>query len=179
MDFLEEVSEVNCWKQKRKLIIPVLSSPKKHWVLNQLSFIYAYDLDNFEECILTFNHNDAQNLHISVLSDFVGQDNFIYQKKYLNDCGQNYDAQMAFWLETNDKLDVEVPFTIRRYWNQFRNVENINDCIPIMKWLEWCREVKDKFVLNVKKYEPDETLKQYDKLLENLSIIEKNGLFTL
>jgi hypothetical protein len=38
--------------------------------------------------------------------------------------------------------------------------------------------MKDKFVLTVKDYEANQTLKDYDLFLTNLSKIEKNGIFT-
>ncbi len=174
--FLETLDEIKEWKNIKKLIIPVLSDPKKHWAINRVSFIYVYDLTSFNESVISFNHCDAEPVNICVLSDFIGLGNYIYHKKYLGDCRGNYDAQMAYWIETNQRLEQEPSNIIKSYWNQFKGYENINDCIPIMKWLEWCRDLKDKFVIKVKNYDPDETLKQYDKLLENLSIIEKNGL---
>ena len=174
--FLETEDEVKQWQDKEKLVILVLSDPKKHWVLNQVSFAYFYDLNLFEEAIISINHIDASNLHISVLRDFLGENNYIYQKKILGDCGLNFEAQIAFWLETNQRLEQEYNQVIRSYHHSYPNLENCNDIIPIMKWLEWCRDLKDEFVLKVKDYEITNTLLEYDKLLENLSIIEKNGL---
>lgn len=176
--FLETEDEVKQWQDKEKLVILVLSDPKKHWVLNQVSFAYFYDLNLFEEAIISVNHTDATNLHISVLTNFLGENNYIYQKKVLGDCGLNFEAQIAFWLETNQRLDHDWNKTIRNYHHFYPNLENVNDIIPIMKWLEWCRDVKDKFVLKVKNREKTQTLVEYDRLLDNLAIIEKNGIFT-
>lgn len=178
MEFIEDIERVKIWKDRRKLIIPVLSDANKHWVLNQVSFAYFYDLNLFEEAIVSINHTDALNLHISVLRDFRGENNYIYQKKVLGDCGLNFEAQIAFWLETNQRLEHEYNQVIRSYHHSYPNLENCNDIIPIMKWLEWCRDLKDKFVLKVKDYNITNTLIEYDKLLENLTIIEKNGIFT-
>lgn len=178
MKFLETEQELLQWPNSNNFIIPVLSNPFQHWAINRISFIYFYNLNLHSEAIVSINHNDSENLHISLINDFIGQDNYIYQKKYLSDCRFVYDAQMTFWLQTNERLEHEVPFVIRSYWNQFKGYENINDCVPIMKWLEWCRDLKDKFVLKVKEYEPTQTLKDYDLFLTNLSKIEKNGIFT-
>lgn len=176
--FLETEDEVKQWQDKEKLVILVLSDPKKHWILNQVSFAYFYDLNLFEEAIISINHTDALNLHISVLRDFLGENNYIYQKKILGGCGLNFEAQIRFWLETNQRLEQEYNQVIRSYYHSYPNLENCNDIIPIMKWLEWCRDLKDKFVLKVKDYKITNTLIEYDKLLENLTIIEKNGIFT-
>lgn len=178
MKFIETNQELLRWPKSNNLIIPVLSNPFQHWALNQVSFVYFYNLNLYTEAIVSINHNDSENLQISVLSDFLGQDNYIYQKKYLSDSAANYDAQMAFWLQSIERFDHEIPFVIRSYWNQFKGYDNINDCVPIMKWLEWCREMKDKFVLTVKDYEANQTLKDYDLFLTNLSKIEKNGIYT-
>lgn len=177
MKFLETEQELIKWSNN--LIIPVLSNPFKHWAINRISFVYFYDLNLYTESIVSINHNDSETIPISILSDFIGQDNYLYHKKYLTDSTQNYEAEMAFWLQTNERLDHEIPLVIRSYWNQLKEYENINDCVPIMKWLEWCREVKDKFVLKVKNYEPNQTLKDYDLFLTNLSKIEKNGINVL
>lgn len=174
MEFVESIPKP---LKEQNLIVPVLSDPKKHWSQNRVSFIYCYGLKTFQEQILTFNHIDCLNLQISVLSNFLGTGNYIHQKKYLSDCGGNFDAQMAFWLETNQPLKVDYNQTIRFYHSSMTGVENLNDFIPIMKWLEWCREIKDVWVSKVQSYEITETLQQYDLLLENLSIVEKNGLF--
>jgi len=178
MKFIETNQELLQWPNSNNLIIPVLSNPFQHWALNQVSFVYFYNLNLYTEAIVSINHNDSENLQISFLSDFLGQDNYIYQKKYLSDSTANYDAQMAFWLQSNERFDHEIPFVIRSYWNHFKGYDNINDCVPIMKWLEWCREMKDKFVLTVKDYEATQTLKDYDLFLTNLSKIEKNGIYT-
>lgn len=176
--FLETEQEIKEWQNREKLVILVLSDPKKHWVLNQVSFAYFYDLNLFEEAIVTINHTDATNVHISVLTNFLGENNYLYPKKYLDVSGANFDAQTAFWLETNQRLDQDYNSTIRNYHHFYPNLENVNDIIPIMKWLEWCRDVKDKFVLKVKGRTKTETLIEYDRLLQNLTIIEKNGIFS-
>ena len=177
MQFIESTQELALWKDKCKLIVPVLSDHKKHWAVNRISFLYFYDLNLFTEAIVSINHSDSQNVPQSLLSGLLGSDNYIHHKKYLSDSAQDYDAQIAFWIETNQPLKVDYGSSIRTYHNSLSKIENLNDSIPIMKWLEWCREVKDKFVLSVKRFTPDQTLKDYDQLLMNLAIIEKNGLF--
>ena len=162
----------------KKLIIPILSDGKKHWTENRISFIYFYNLETFEESILGINHSDVSTCEIQTLSDFVGNDNYILNSKYLIDCEANYEANLVVWFETNKKLEVEENKTIRSYQSQFQTKENINDCIPIMKWLEYCRDIKDEFMVYYKDFKIDEPFIKYNQFLKDLAEIEKNGLFT-
>lgn len=165
---------------QKQLIIPILSDHKKHWAINQVSFVYFYNLETFQEWIVGINHNDCESFTICVLSDFFDKGNIIYHKKYLVDCGANHDANLAFWMQTNGRLDedLKVPPTVKYYWNLYKDLENINDVIPIMKWLDYVRDIKDVFILNCRDFRVDEPFLKYDEFLTNLALIEKNGIGT-
>jgi hypothetical protein len=47
-----------------------------------------------------------------------------------------------------------------------------------MKWLEYCRDIKDSFMFSFNGFEISEPFRRYDQLLDDLAEIEKNGLFT-
>lgn len=180
MNFLDSklIPQFTEFINQRTLWVPVLSDRKKHWAVNQVSFVYFYGLERFDEWIVGIHHNDCHSFQISFLSDLVGKGNYVYQKKYLSDCAQDYEAQLAFWFESNERLDkeLEIPVTIRQFWNWYPHQQNLNDCIPIMKWLEYCREIKDKFVLSCQNHKIDNAFVQYNQLVTNLANIERSGL---
>lgn len=173
---------------KPKLLIPILSDHRKHWTENRISFIYGYCLESNEEFILNLFHNDSKNVQICDLSDFIGNDNYIYQKKYLSDSRYgsvnskgNFEANLVTYFQTGRKIEVDLPRTVYHYWNKFDEIDNLNDCIPLMKWLEFCRDVKDIFLISYnidKGISLKEPFLKYDQLLTDLAEIEKNGLFT-
>ena len=162
------------------LMIPILSDRKRHWINNRVSFVYYFGLGTFEEWIVGFTHNDCYFFTESFLSDFKCSGQYVYRKKYLVDCGANHEAELAFWFETNTRLgdDVDFPTTILDYHRRFSHKENVNDFIPIMKWLEYCQDIKDRFVLKCTNFIIDEPFIKYEQLLDDLVTIEKNGLFT-
>ncbi len=162
-----------------KLIIPILKNPWQHWVLNEVSFIYVYDTLTFEETFVNKSHNDLPEGNIEAYFQRFPKNNIIYRKKVLNQNSVGYDMEMVYWLETNQRLEPETNPVIRQYWNWYKDDMEVNDFIPIMKWLEYCQDIKDKFIFKVKTVDfESSTLQQYDKLLENLTQIERNGLYT-
>jgi len=183
MNFLDSrlESQFTKFMDQKTLWIPVLSDHKKHWCQNRISFVYFYGLETYEEWIVGTNHNDCDQYQISFLSDFLSRGNTIYQKKYLSDSTQDYDAQLAFWFMTNERLDknLQIPNTVRQFWHLYPTQQNLNDCIPIMKWLDYCREIKDRWVVGCKNFVMDDVFLQYDKMITNLAKIEKNGLYTI
>lgn len=162
------------------LFIPILSDPKKYYVENRLSFIYIYTLQTWNEFILGLNHNDTYGFDMSILNEFQFRDVYCYKKKYLGRQETKYkayEAELVVWFNTNKKLEAEIPLQVRQYWNWYPNLENVNDCIPIMKWLEYCRNVKDRFIIQYNNFELDESFLKYNQLLTDLEEIERNGLF--
>ena len=175
MLWLEKLEDI---PKGQKFIIPIQSDQFKHWTQNRISFIYGLNLETDEEFILGFNHNDLTNVEILRLNEFLGKDNYILNSKYLIDCTGNFEANLVSWFNVNKKIEVQFSNIIRSYQVQFSNKENINDCIPIMKWLEWCREVKDEFLIHFDEFELTESFIKYNQLINDLVEIEKNGLFS-
>jgi hypothetical protein len=187
MVWIDKIEELQKFNSGKKLSIPILSDHKKHWSENRISFIYLYNLETFEEVVLGFNHNDVSPCKILRLSNFITEDDYCYKAKYLSglnvnlkeiESGEIYEAELVVWFNSNKPLKVEEGNIIRSYWNQFQDIENVNDSIPIMKWLEYCRDVKDEFLIHFKDFEVTEGFLKYNQFLIDLAEIEKNGLFT-
>lgn len=155
MNFERQYNRLN-----ETLFIPVLSSHKKHWTQSNVSFVYCYDLVNHTETIVGITHNDCSKGQVPTPTN---QD-YVYNSKYLNNIG--IEAKMLIWLSNYQlqKHPIHIPFRV--------------DAYPIMLWLKHCRDIKDEFVLAYLKFNQFESLKYYDDLQRDLSIIEKNGLWT-
>lgn len=172
------LTEKKTFHENPLLLIPILSDPKVHWCKNRVSFAYLFNLTTFEEFLLGFHHNDIPRFDISILRDFLSSEVYVYRKKYVFDLSGIYDVEMVHWYQTNQRFSIEVNKVIRRYWQDFKDHPNVNDFIPIMKHLEMCREIRDKFMLQWHKFELTESFKKYQQISDNLSKIEKNGLCT-
>jgi hypothetical protein len=163
-----------------KLIVPVLSDHKAHWCTNRLSFAYVFNISTHQELMLGFNHNDLHRFDRKVLSPLVGKDTFALKKKYLYglpNWESMLDIEMVHWFATNERFYYEVDRTVKRYWSDFRNTPNVNDFIPIMRHLETCRSVKDNILTQLTSITISESLIRYQKISDNLSEIEMQGLY--
>lgn len=163
-----------------RLIIPVLSDHKAHWCINRLSFVYVFNICTHQELMLGFHHNDIYALNQDALFPFLGKDTFVLKKKYLYgfpNWGPMLDIEMIHWYFTNQRFSYDVDRTVKRYWSDFKDTNNVNDFIPIMRHLETCRSVKDNIITQLNNISVSESLIRYQKTLDNLSEIEIQGLY--
>lgn len=161
------------------LLIPILRDSKKHYTQTQISFIYIYGLETYNEYIINLHHNDCGCVEICGINNFLGTEVYCYRKKYLSTLPLKLgalEAELVYWFKTNKRLTPDIPIQVQQYWSWYRNVNNLNDCIPIMKWLEYCRDVKDRFVVQYNSFELTNSFVKYNELLDNLEQIERNGL---
>lgn len=165
---------------ERCLLVPVLRDTHVHWNLTSPSFIYVYGLQSHTEWCVGFTHNDCENFTISVLNAFFYKPNYLYQKKVLVDCGACGDAETVFWMQTGQRLNEEVttPQICHEYWRTFAGHKNVNDFIPIMRWLEYCKDVKDVFVAACRGFDFDTPFRRMERMVLNFAEIDKTGLQT-
>jgi len=178
MLFLDDYGKI---EDQKILLIPILRDHKKHYCENEISLIYIFGLETYQEQILNLTHNDCLNREIYVLNNFLDREVYCYKKKYLGGFReklQAYDVELLYWFNTNRKMEIKTPPEIRKYWIWYSDFDNVNDSIPIMKWLEYCRDIKDIFMVQYNKFQITEPFKKYNELLDNLEQIERNGLFT-
>lgn len=180
MKFVGKIEELEPLRNQEKIVIPVLSDPNKHWSQNRISFIYFYLIRTFEEYIVGINHNDTCGFEIRPVLDFLSEGDYVYKKKFLSQENVNlseiWDVEMLHWFQTNQKLVPETFPVIRDFQVQFKEIKNINDSIPIMKWLDHCRDIKDRFLSIYNGFEVTEPFIKYNQFLDDLSEIEKNGI---
>lgn len=168
------------FKNDPKIIVPILSDTKAHWCVNRLSFAYVFNIHTHSELMLGFNHNDIYRFDPSILGDFVHDNCFVYKKKYLYDFRHKdnvFDVEMLYWYNTNQRFNLDAGPVIRRYWTDFKEYPNVNDFIPIMKQLEYCRNIKDKLLNQITDFNITEPLRRYQNIADNLVEIEINGLY--
>lgn len=157
-------------------IFRILSDPKKHWTQNRVSFVYFSDPKS--ESIINFHHNDVpkcptiDDLHlIDTLYSFPQiVDPATSGEEIEGVSGKMMNAELAYWFKTGKKANLEPDSTIRRYWDM--GAKNVNDAIPIMRWLDHCRKIRDLvggLVVD------DPAFAVYDRFVMNLRSIERRG----
>ena len=174
MFYIESYTDID-WCDDTNIVVPVLSDRHLHWTENRLSFVYVYNTRLHQEAIVGINHNDLSGASESLLLNFIGKGNYVYRKKYIVEHRSNFEAEMMYWFCSNEKFPVTYPYQIRWYWSN-SDVQNLNDCIPIMKWLEYCRDIKDSLLLTLNRFEISESFYRYNDFVSDLSDIESVGL---
>lgn len=155
-------------------VMPILSDVNKHWSINRVSFIYIYDIESRCEYILSVNHNDSNKLLIDSFN-FTTKKQFIHNSKYIN-C--QLDSNVLVWLQYNKVIKSKIPEQIISYYRKFSNFNNVNDFVPIVLFYPYLRDVRDIFLAAYHKFNRWEAFDSYCLLKHNLSIVEKNGLYT-
>jgi hypothetical protein len=91
---------------------------------------------------------------------------------------QLLDIELVHWYYTNNRFSYEIDQTVRRYWFDFKEESNVNDFVPIMRHLKTCRSVKDNIITQLTNLTVPEPLRDYQRISDNLSEIETQGLYT-
>ena len=155
----------------------------------ELCLFYVKLLDgDLEEYILPFRHSDAINLKFKYITMMrTPKDVFTYDKKKLLhfvDWKNVYDVQMDYYITKNVPLSIdEVTTNAHEYFYRTHyKTKNINCAIPIMKHIEWCREMVERLKIGALagKKENEGVSEIYNRdVLESLQYIEKSGLQSL
>lgn len=175
MKFIDNISDIS-WKDDTNIVVPVLSDTRRHWSLNRVSFVYVYNISRREEAIISAHHNDCSNVSESNIIDFIGNGNYIYRKKYLKAYRANFEAELLYWFTTGQRFIPEISSVIKGYYVAVPDQNNINDCVPIMRWLDYCRDIKDRLILILNGFEISGAFLRYNELISELIDVEKNGI---
>ena len=155
--------------------VPILSDTNFHPKKNRISLLY-FEIDS-EEFILPINHCESVRVKpFDFKFDF--KFNVLDKKSFLHLISEKLDVtdiNLKYYLSTNQQLNVdELETNAHHFYNRkYYKSMWINDVIPIMKHLEYCRKIVSKIK------DMNETHDEYDKDLNNaLYHIESNGIQT-
>ena len=155
--------------------VPILSDTNFHPKKNRISLLY-FEIDS-EEFILPINHCESVRVKpFDFKFDF--KFNVLDKKSFLHLISEKLDVtdiNLKYYLSTNQQLNVdEFETNAHHFYNRkYYKSMWINDVIPIMKHLEYCRKIISKIK------DMNETHDEYDKDLNNaLYHIESNGIQT-
>ena len=110
---------------------------------------------------------------------------FTYDKKKLLhfvEWENVYDVQMNYYMTKNEPMLIDDVTTNAHeyFYRTYYKTKNINCAIPLMKHIEWCREIVERLkVMVLVRPGNHSTCEIYNKdVLESLQYIEKSGLQT-
>ena len=177
------------FEENNSIVIPIQCDPNSHPIATELCLFYVKLLDgDLGEYVIPFRHSDAINLESKYITmTRTPKDVFTYDKKKLLhfvDWKNVYDVQMDYYITKNVPLSIdEVTTNAHEYFYRTHyKTKNINCAIPIMKHIEWCREMVERLKIGALagKKENEGVSEIYNRdVLESLQYIEKSGLQSL
>jgi len=147
-----------------ELLVPVWSSHKAHPLGNRISFIYYRN--GSDDGIININHIDANKLNKFDIAKLIGDNTIVLGSRYISNLGYDYE-----WLYFEE---YGTPFLFNEfaegvYRGYRREFEELNDCIPLMKWYELLKTIPS---LNGK----SEVNKKYSSAIRTLGRLEGAGV---
>jgi len=147
-----------------ELLVPVWSSHKAHPLGNRISFIYYRN--GSDDGIINLNHIDANKLNKFDIAKLIGDNTIVLDSRYISNLGYDYE-----WLYFEE---YGTPFLFNEfaegvYRGYRREFEELNDCIPLMKWYELLKTIPS---LNGK----SEVNKKYSSAIRTLGRLEGAGV---
>jgi hypothetical protein len=171
----KQLEKFNARGYKDVFIEIIPSTPFIHPSVNKISLIYIHPINAYKGYFLCLKHNETFSLDIQSITSTVESFDkiFVLNKK---------DFLFYFPLKNTHDISLNYPSYQKPisniheyYYNNFRDINNINEIIPISKHYEWYEDIfKD-----IKKYcyEPQKTIFS-NKAPIVFGIIEKTGLRT-
>ena len=182
---LQEIIESHI--NSEMVLIPTLCDKNLHPIQNELSLLYVKWLSTNEETIIVLNHseqrqdNDLNLKFVEKALDINKENKYIYNRKSFNhilSLNSLNDTNLTFYLEAGNPLYIDnLTTNSHDFFNiNFSKLKNINRYIPIMKHLEYNRKLVNKMR---DLYYYDKNNQKYNQnVIDNLTKIEHNGLFT-
>ena len=168
------------YKSEDSILIPISCDGNKHPVDDKLSLLYV-QLLNGEEFILPFDHSETLNIDIPNLESDTRK--YTYDRKKLNHfikLDNVIDVNLMHYMTTNVPLSIEeIDTNAHHFFNMmYYRKKNINTIIPVLKHLEYCRELAKVIKDTIAKHNQYVNVTYNNEVLDNLTYIESNGLQT-
>lgn len=127
----KQLTQLLTAKYNYKLLFPVWSTYTEHELTSTISFIYC--VTNDKSYIINLQHIDANQCSAFDLNQLVSEETLVYGNRYVQSNGIDYEFAHSETYGTQFNFK---EFFADLYRNYKREAENINDSIPIMKWME-------------------------------------------
>ena len=169
------------YKSEDSILVVIPSDGYKHSVNDGLSLLYVKLLGG-NEYILPFNHSETLNIDIPNLESDTKK--YTYDRKKLNHfmkLDNVIDVNFLHYMATNEPLSIEdIDTNAHHFFNMmYYRKKNINTVIPVLKHLEYCRELAVILKDTIEKYGQHVNVSYNNDALDNLTHIEHNGVQTI
>lgn len=121
-----------------RLLIPIWSSHKAHEWGTHLSFVY-YRTET-DDGIINFNHVDASTLPNLPIHKLCNENTLVLGNRYIQSVGLDYEW---VYFEEFGKPFIFNDFAETLFKGYRSDYNELNDCIPLMKWYELLQSIPD------------------------------------
>ena len=121
-----------------RLLVPVWSSHRAHQFGTHISFVY-YRTDS-EDGIINFNHIDANRLPQFPIEKLCNENTLVLDNRYIQSKGLDYEW---VYFEEYGKPFIFNEFAESLYKGYRIDYNEMNDCIPLMKWYGILKAIPD------------------------------------
>ena len=175
-------SFLKIYTKEDSILIPIQSDEHKHSVESDMCLLYVQMLSG-EEYMLSYNHSESLNLddEPNLKSDTK---KYTLDKKslqHLINIDNVIDVNLLHYISTNLPLQTDnIDTNAHNFFNmKHYRKRNINRVIPILKHLEYCRELSKILKDVIENSSDSDNVTYNNEVLDNLSHIENNGLQTI
>ncbi len=141
MNLIENRDTLHFFVQSKpniRLLVPVWSSQKEHQLGTHISFLY-YRTDT-EDGIINFHHIDASSLPQFPIHKLCNEDTLVLDNRYIQSIGLDFEW---VYFEEYGKPFIFSELAESLYKGYRIDYNEVNDCIPLMKWYELLKSIPD------------------------------------
>ena len=175
-------SFLKIYSKQDSILIPIQCDEHKHSVESDICLLYVQMLSG-EEYMLSYNHSESLNLDDEPTLKSDTKKYTLDKKKlqHLINVDNVIDVNLLHYISTNLPLQTDnIDTTAHNYFNmKHYRKKDINRVIPILKHLEYCRELSKILKDVIEKGSDSDNMSYNNEVLDNLSHIENNGLQTI
>ena len=175
-------SFLKIYSKQDSILIPIQCDEHKHSVESDICLLYVQMLSG-EEYMLSYNHSESLNLDDEPTLKSDTKKYTLDKKKlqHLINVDNVIDVNLSHYISTNLPLHTDnIDTTAHNYFNmKHYRKKDINRVIPILKHLEYCRELSKILKDVIEKSSDSDNMSYNNEVLDNLSHIENNGLQTI
>ena len=175
-------SFLKIYSKQDSILIPIQSDEHKHSVESDICLLYVQMLDG-DEYILSYNHSESLNLDDEPTLKSDTKKYTLDKKKlqHLINVDNVIDVNLLHYISTNLPLQTDnIDTNAHNFFNmKHYRKKDINRVIPILKHLEYCRELSKILKGAIEKSSDSDNMSYNNEVLDNLSHIENNGLQTI
>lgn len=149
---------------KIEMLIPVWSSHRAHPLGSRISFVYYRTQSG--DGIINYNHIDAKSVGKFDGTQLINEDSIVLGSRYIGNLGYDYEW---IYFEEYGKPFVFSEFVESLYRGYRRDFEELNDCVPLMKWYELLKTLPSLTLRN-------DVNKKYSSAIQTLGRLEGAGV---